>query len=101
MGIHHEFMDFVKKYQVLGLAVAVIIGTAATKLVSSLVADIIMPLVGAIVPGGEWRTATLDIGPVKFAVGDFVGAIIDFLIIAAVVFAIVKLMMKEDATQKR
>lgn len=96
-----EFMDFLKKYQVLGLAVAFIIGAASTKLVTAVVNDLVMPLVGALIPGGEWRTATLDVGPIKFLIGDFVGALIDFIIIAFVVFMIVKMIMKEDATQKR
>ncbi len=101
MGVMSEFSDFLKKYQVLGLAVAFIIGAAATKLVTALVNDVVMPIVAVLVPGGEWRTAILQMGPVKILLGDFVGAIIDFLIIALVVFLIVKWMMKEDATQKR
>ncbi len=101
MGFVNEFSEFLKKYQVLGLAVAFIIGAAATKLVTALVNDVVMPIVGVLVPGGAWRTATLDVGPVKFLVGDFVGAVIDFAIIALVVFLIVKQIMREDATQKR
>ncbi len=101
MGFAKEFSDFLKKYQVLGLAVAFIIGLAATKLVTALVNDIVMPVVGALIPGGEWRAATLQLGPMKFLVGDFVGAVIDFAIIELVVFLIVKQIMKEDATQKR
>lgn len=101
MGFGAEFKDFLKKYQVLGLAVAFIIGLASTKLVTALVNDLVMPIVGAVVPGGGWRTATLDIGSMKFLVGDFVGALIDFAIIALVVFSIVKFIMREDATQKR
>lgn len=101
MKVVHEFLDFLKKYQVIGLAVAFIIGAASTKLVTALVNDIVMPIVSVLVPGGDWRAATLDVGPVKFLVGDFVGALIDFFIIAAVVFMIVKFLMKEDATTKR
>lgn len=101
MGVLSEFSDFLKKYQVLGLAVAFIIGAASTKLVTAVVNDLVMPLVAVLVPGGEWRAAALQLGPVKFLVGDFVGALIDFIIIALVVFAIVKLVMREDATQKR
>ena len=99
-GMVKEFMEFLLKYQVIGLAVAVIIGAAATKMVTATVNDIIMPIIGAIIPGGSWRTATVEIGPVKFLVGDFVGAIIDFVIIALVVFLSVKFMIKEDATKK-
>jgi large conductance mechanosensitive channel len=100
-GMVQEFMDFMMKYQVIGLAVAFIIGAAATKIVTACVSDIIMPVIAALIPGGDWRTQVLQIGPVKFAIGDFVGVIIDFVIIALVVFFIVKFMMKEDATQKR
>ena len=96
-----EFMEFLMKYQVIGLAVAFIIGAAATKMVTACVNDIIMPIVAVLVPGGDWRTSILEIGPIKFMVGDFVGAIIDFVIVALVVFLVVKFMMKEDATQKR
>ena len=97
----NEFSDFLKKYQVLGLAVAFIIGAASTKMISSLVNDIIMPVISVIIPGGDWRLATWEVGPVKFLIGNFVGALIDFLIIALVVFMIVKIIMKEDATQKK
>ena len=96
-----EFSDFLKKYQVLGLAVAFIIGAAATKLVTATVADIVMPIIAVLVPGGDWRASVFQAGPIKFMVGDFVGAVIDFLIIALVVFMIVKMIMKEDATAKR
>lgn len=96
-----EFLDFLKKYQVIALAVAFIIGLASTKLVTAFVNDIVMPIIGVLVPGGDWRTAAFQVGPIKFLIGDFVGAVLDFLIIAIVVFLIVKWVMKEDATQKR
>ncbi|MDD1701316.1 MAG: MscL family protein [Methanoregula sp.] len=100
-GVVGEFMDFLMKYQVIGLAVAFIIGAAATKMVTAAVSDVIMPIIAVLIPGGDWRTQVLQLGPVKLLIGDFVGAIIDFAIIAIVVFLIVKFMMKEDATQKR
>ena len=99
-GMVGEFMEFLMKYQVIGLAVAFIIGAAATKMVTAAVNDIIMPVIAVLIPGGDWKKTELVLGPVKFLVGDFVGAIIDFIIIALVVFLIVKFMMKEDATKK-
>jgi len=101
MGFGYEFKEFLKKYQVLGLAVAFIIGVAATKLVTALVNDLVMPIVAVFVPGGDWRKAAWDVGPAHFLVGDFIGALIDFLIILAVIFMIVKYVMREDATAKR
>jgi large conductance mechanosensitive channel len=99
-GFVQEFMEFLLKYQVIGLAVAFIIGAAATKMVTATVTDIIMPIIGAIIPGGSWKTAVINAGPIAFLVGDFVGAIIDFVIIALVVFLIVKYMMKGDTSKK-
>ncbi|MEM2925193.1 MAG: large conductance mechanosensitive channel protein MscL [Methanocellales archaeon] len=90
-----EFLEFLRKYGVIGLAVAFVIGAAVTKLVTALVQDIIMPIIAVLLPGGEWRQAALEIGPVKFLVGDFAGALIDFIIIAFVIFLIVKFITKE------
>ncbi|MEI7858186.1 MAG: MscL family protein [Methanomicrobiales archaeon] len=99
-GFNKEFMEFLQKYQVIGLAVAFVIGTAATKLVNSTVSDIIMPIIAVIIPGGNWREAVFQVGPIKFLLGDFVGAIIDFVIIALVIFIIVKYIMKGDVSKK-
>jgi len=100
MGFKEEFMEFLQKYQVIGLAVAVVIGAAATKLVNSTVTDVIMPIIGILTPNGNWRDSVLQIGPIKFLVGDFIGAIIDFLIIAIVIFLTVKYIMKGDISKK-
>lgn len=90
-----EFIDFLNKYGVIGLAVAFVMGAAVTKLVSALVTDLIMPIIGALIPGGDWRAATLNIGSARLLVGDFVGALIDFMIIAFVIFMIVKAIVRE------
>jgi large conductance mechanosensitive channel len=105
MSMISEFMEFLKKYQVLGLAVAFIIGGAASKLVTAMVNDLIMPIVGLLVPGGDWRTfaisLTNEVGKNELKIGDFVGAVIDFVIIAAVVFTVVKFIMKEKEPTKK
>ncbi len=92
-GLWAEFMDFMGKSGVLGLAVGFIMGLYINKVVSALVGDIIMPIPGAFIPGGDWRKAVISI-PVgqgmNFAVGDFVGVVVDFLIVAGVVFLIAK-----------
>ena len=90
-----EFNAFLLKHGVIALAVAVVIGGAVQKLVAAIVADLIMPIIGAFTPSGNWRTATVSIGPVKLGLGDFMGAVLDFLIIALVVFLIVKALVKE------
>jgi large conductance mechanosensitive channel len=92
-GLVAEFKDFLGKAGVLGLAIGFIMGTYIGKVVSALVSDIIMPIPGALIPGGDWRKAIVSIplgNGMNFAVGDFVGVIVDFLIVAVVVFVIVR-----------
>ena len=92
-GVWQEFLDFIGKAGVLGLAVGFIMGTYIGKVVSALVSDIIMPIPGAFIANGDWRKATLALpiaNGINFAIGDFVGVIIDFLIVSSVVFVIVK-----------
>ncbi len=101
MGVLQEFVDFLKEYKVVPLAIAFIMGVAATALIQSLVNDIIMPVVGAIVPGGDWKTAVIQAGPVKFGIGPFVGQVINFVIIAFVVFMIAKMVLKEEKVAKK
>jgi large conductance mechanosensitive channel len=89
-GFWEEFMDFLQKYGVIGLAIAVIIGGAAGNLVSALVADILMPVITFFIPGGAWREAVFNVGPIVLSIGHFIGVVIDFLIIALIVFIIMK-----------
>ena len=95
-GFMEEFMAFLNKYGIIGLAVAFIIGGAAGALVSALVADLLMPIVTFFIPGGAWRTATLTIGPIVLGIGDFIGNLIDFVIIALVVYFLMKQLTKAE-----
>lgn len=92
-----EFRAFLIKQNVLALAIAVVLGAALSKLVTSLVENFIMPIVGAVVPGGDWRAATASLGPVEFGVGAFLGALLDFLIIGFVVWRLSKAFIKPEA----
>jgi large conductance mechanosensitive channel len=89
-----EFMDFLNKYGVIGLAVAFIIGGAAGTLISAMVNDLLMPLINPLLQGGEWQKAELVLGPIRLLVGHFVGALINFIIIAIVVFVLMKQLSK-------
>jgi large conductance mechanosensitive channel len=87
MSVLKEFKDFATKGNVIDLAVGVIIGGAFGKIVSSFVADIMMPVINPLIPGGDWRTIELWHG-VK--VGNFLGAVVDFIIVAFVIFLFIK-----------
>lgn len=95
-----EFLDFLKEYKVIGLGLAVVIGGAVQSLSKSLAEDIIMPVVGVFIPGGAWRTLVFKIGPVQLAIGNFLSSLIDFLIIALVVFLIYKLALGKEKVEK-
>ncbi|MBZ5592900.1 MAG: large conductance mechanosensitive channel protein MscL [Acidobacteriia bacterium] len=99
------FREFLTKNSVLALAIGFIMGAATGKVVSSLVADIIMPVISLVMPGGEWRTAKFvlsrTVGPdgkeVVNAItfGNFFGNVVDFIVIALVVYMITKALIKE------
>jgi large conductance mechanosensitive channel len=99
--MNREFIAFLKQYGVIGLAIAVIIGGKANALVSALVDGILMPIVSFFIPGGAWRTATLDIGPVHFLLGPVFGTAVDFLIVAWLVFWFSKKVLREETVAKR
>jgi len=86
-GIWNEFLDFVSKYKVMGMAVAFILGLYLGTLVQALVNDLIMPIITLLLPGIQWEAFVL--GP--FRIGHFIGALITFLLVAFVVFILVKI----------
>jgi len=101
MSIIKEFREFAVKGNVVDLAVAVIIGGAFGKIVSSLVADLIMPLVGILIGGFDFKGLAVQVGGAKIAYGAFIQSCVDFLIIAWVIFLALKLInrfrRKEEA----
>jgi large conductance mechanosensitive channel len=86
-GLMNEFKDFLSKYRVMGMAVAFILGLYLGSLVNALVNDLIMPIIELAMPGVEWEAITA--GP--FRIGHFIGALITFLIVALVIFLLVKI----------
>jgi len=85
-----EFKTFIMRGNVMDLAVAVIIGGAFGKIVGSLVTDLLMPIIGLIIGGIDLTGLAFTIGSAKVTYGNFINNIIDFLIIALVIFLIVK-----------
>ncbi len=96
-----EFIAFLKQYGVIGLAIAVIIGGKLNTFVTAVVDGIMMPIVSFFVPGGAWRSATLDVGSVHFLLGPVIGAGIDFVIVAWLVFWFSKKILKEETVAKK
>ena len=90
----NEFKDFIAKGNVMDMAVGIIIGAAFTAIVGSLVADMINPLIGLFMGGVDFGGLTASVGEATFTYGNFIMAIINFLIIAFVVFMLVKAVNK-------
>lgn len=101
VSLASEFKEFFLEYKVIPLAIAFIMGVASTALIKSLVENIVMPTVTPMIPGGAWKTYVLVLGPFNWGIGAFVGELINFIIIAAVVFIMAKIIMKEDKVTKK
>src|SRR6266446_4436359 len=105
-----DFKEFLLKQNALALAIGVIIGAAIGKVVSSIVEDTINPIIGLLLPGGDWRNARIVLShavdaagkPTEAAItyGHLIGSVVDFLIIAFVVYLIVKAFLPKPGEAK-
>ena len=100
VSVFKEFGTFISKGNVIDLAVGVVIGGAFGKIVSSLVDDIIMPLVGILIGGIDFSSLTLTIKDAKLSYGMFIQNIVDFLIVAACIFVFIKIINKFKRKQE-
>ncbi len=99
-SILDDLKGFLVQGNVIDLAVAVIIGASFGKIVSSLVENIVMPMVSLLIPGGQWRTAKLVLGQISkpdgslvenaLMFGQFLGAVVDFVVIGLVIFFLLR-----------
>lgn len=99
-----EFKKFIMRGNVVDLAVGVVMGNAFSKIVTSLVNDIMMPIIGIIIGGHDFKNLSITIGNAKIMYGSFIQNIIDFLIIATSIFIFIKLinvlMPKKEESKK-
>jgi large conductance mechanosensitive channel len=94
-GLWNEFKDFLSKFKVVGLAIAFILGLYLGLVIQALVKDLLLPLIGLALPGmGDLATLSVAVGSQKFGIGDFLVAVITFIIVALVVFILVKVAKK-------
>lgn len=93
MSLAQEFKAFVARGNVIDLAVAVVLGGAFGKIVTATVEGVVMPLIGALLPGGDWRTFTVT--PLNLKLGAVLGSAVDFVVISAVVFLVINKAMAQ------
>src|SRR4051812_25484707 len=92
-----DFRKFLVKQNILSLALAVVVGTALTGLVKSVVDGFIMPIVNAATPATGWEKMTINVGPIRFMIGQVLSALINFLIVGFVAWRLTRFFVKEDA----
>ncbi len=90
MSMLQEFRDFINRGSVLDLAVGIVIGAAFTAIVNSLVNDLLMPLIGVVIGGIDFSGLSITAGSAVITYGNFIQAVINFLIIAFAVFMLVR-----------
>lgn len=93
-GFIGEFKEFISRGNVMDMAVGIIIGGAFTAIVNSLVADVISPVIGMICGGIDFSGMAIKVGEAQLLVGNFIMAIINFILVALVLFCIIKAMNK-------
>lgn len=97
-----DFAAFLKEYNIVTMAIAFIMGAASNSLVKSLVDDLIMPLFNPLFSNTSWDQAVLQLGPIALRWGAFVSELLHFLILAFVIYIIVrKIMKKNEAPGKK
>lgn len=101
-----EFKKFISKGNVIDLAVGVIIGSAFGKIITSLVNDILMPLIGIVIGGLDFSNLAIKVGDANIKYGLFIQNVIDFLIVAFCIFCFVKIIgrftkKEEEKTEKK
>lgn len=96
-----QFIDFLKEYKIISLALAFIMGAASTSLIKSLVNDIIMPFILPIISSDSLMNAVLILGPIHIKYGAFLAELVNFALLALVVFIIAKKILKEEKVEKK
>lgn len=91
-----DLIKFFKEFNVITLSIAVVMGAAITSLVNSLVSDILMPLLAPLFFIGSWKTSVLILGPITLNIGSFLGQLLNFFLIALVVFIVTKKVLKME-----
>ncbi len=100
--IIRDFTEFIQEQGIVGLAVGFILGGAIQKVVAAFVQDILNPILGIALGGGEALTGkTWHVGPIEILWGDFSKVVIDFLVIALVVYYIVRVAKLQDLDKKK
>ena len=95
-----EFLDFLKEYKIVSLAVAFVMGEASSSLVNSFVKDVFLPVMLPLISAESWKDATLHIGAVRITYGSFLAELLNFVILAFIIFIVVRKIIRAEAETK-
>lgn len=99
-GMVNEFREFLKEYKIIGIAAGLVIGSAVTALVQSIVIGLITPALQLLIPSESLKAMVFHVNGVNFQVGMVISAMINFLIIALMFFIFVKIFLKKEKVEK-
>lgn len=99
--IHEDFLRFIKSYGVIGVAIGIVMGQAVAKVITVIVEGLVMPILEVLLPGNKWQEAVLHLWRINIKIGLIIAGLIDFFIIAAVVFFLVEYILKVDLNNKK
>ncbi|MFA6357839.1 MAG: MscL family protein [Candidatus Omnitrophota bacterium] len=99
--LREEFLQFIKSYGVIGVAIGIVMGQAVAKIITVIVEGLVMPVLEVLLPGNKWQEAVLHLWRINFKIGLIIAAFIDFFIISAVVFLFFKYILKVNPESKK
>jgi large conductance mechanosensitive channel len=98
--LRQEFKQFLKSYAILGVAIGIVIGQAAAKVITNIVGGLVMPILELVLPGSRWQEAVVAVGRVDIKLGLIVAALLDFFIVSVAVFFLVRYVLRVSILQK-
>jgi large conductance mechanosensitive channel len=93
-------MQFIRSYAIIGVAIGIVIGQAAAKVITTIVEGLVMPVIGVILPGEKWQDAVFYFGRAHIKIGLIIAALLDFFTVALVVFLLVRYILKVETPKE-
>lgn len=98
--IKEDFLKFIKSYGILGVAIGIVMGQAVAKVITVIVEGLVMPILEVVLLGNHWQEVILHLGKINIKLGVIIAALIDFFAISAVIFFLVRYILKIEAPKK-
>ena len=94
--LREDFLRFIKSQSILGVAIGIVIGQVFAKFVNSVIEGLVMPIIELFFRDTQWQYITVNLGRVHLKIGIIIASLLDFLVVSAVVFLLIKFILKEE-----